>query len=104
MTDAPEPIDALEAANATALAAEEDPLAMATLNAQLRSSVKGAHALIHALVHRIAPEGQTIAVARADWQAPDPSLELKIKTKPDGSVELAVVRKVNTAIRPKAKR
>jgi hypothetical protein len=86
------------AAAATLQKAIESPMEMAAMNAELRSAVKGAHALIHALVKQFAGTGKRVTVPRADWQSISPAEELEVITDDEGNAIL-YIRRVNRAER-----
>lgn len=88
----------LRKAEATLAEAGVHPLELAKMNAGLRSSVKGAHAVIHRLVERL---GGHVVIPQSEIAHIDPKDELLIKTLRNGDLDLAVKSKVNLAIRPR---
>jgi hypothetical protein len=88
----------LRRAEATLVEANLHPLELAKMNAELRSSVKGSHAVVHRLVERL---GGHVVIAQSEIAHIDPKQELLIKTLRNGDVDLTVKDKINLAIRPK---
>lgn len=80
------------AALATMAEALAAPAEMAAMNAQLRSAMQGAHALLHALVKQTAGVGVRVTIPRADWMAINPSEELEVITDKEGDIHLYIKR------------
>jgi hypothetical protein len=90
--------NALRKAEATLVEAGTNPVELARMNAELRSSVRGSHAIIHRLVERL---GGRVTIPQAEIAHIDPNDDLTVKSLRNGDVELTVKAKVNLAIRPR---
>jgi len=81
---------ALERASTKVARAQLNPIEVAAENERLRNSVKGAHALVHVLVRRVAGWNTPVSVPREQWMALPPGESLDVSTDDQGNVTLVV--------------